>query len=100
MSVEKAQEIVPLLGRELGVNCHASSEPNTARNQANALGNVNHYVVQVVHRLATLAPQAIQDLDLQLMRCSAQGKRGDLHVYISARYIRPFTLGFGLNGAT
>jgi len=33
----------------------------------NALGEVNHYVSQVVHRLGALAPQVIQNLNLQLL---------------------------------
>jgi hypothetical protein len=35
---EEAQEITPLLGCELRINCISRSEPNPTRDQANALG--------------------------------------------------------------
>jgi hypothetical protein len=44
VAVEKAQEVAPLLGREGRVNRVASSEPNTAMKQANALCEVCHHV--------------------------------------------------------
>jgi hypothetical protein len=53
MAVEKAQEIAPLLGRERRVHSHSSSKPNATVEQTNALGEVNHHVPQVVHRLGT-----------------------------------------------
>jgi hypothetical protein len=42
--IEKAQKITPLLGGEGRVNRVASSKPNTAMKQADALREVCHHV--------------------------------------------------------